>query len=1137
MTTWQPWNRAEAPEQLADYVQTDTTRLLLPAPLAQRLPAPGDGRSAQAKARVIYEVLSEAGTQYVHEPATSPKGGQAIRPPDQVLSRPKHGTCIDLALVYAGTCLDAGLRPMVVVVDSTAGLSSHALVVVWLDGQWTLNGDDECPFDGEFFVTPPRLDSGLSLIDALRESDASTGAFVAVDVQAMARSAHASPGSWNYALRQGHRVLATTAIAGGEWSWGFGIDVGQSRRLRPPCTPHAWSHDERQGLAQPYADPVEELSPLTQLKARSGKIPFLPRDELDLLLDWVDPSGDGTEQAATGDHSKASVRVVTGVGGSGKTHLAAELCRRLADQGWYTGFIPRPLRSSTPPSTSLRWLCEVVSPVLAVVDYADEFDKNYLTELLETLAAREQRTRVLLTARADGTWLSDVTRSLQERAVHVRLELPTPLTRRHPNVNRLFSLTFSRFVDDDRNADPSIRLPEQTNWTTLDVVMQAWLAANQSDHTEAPKTKEELYEEVLFDHEVPYWQHTIDNELRPPSWSTERTAVPGELADSGTNDATSFTLVPPETLATAGAALTLVAPTPDHVMEVLDRLGQRPSGEPSWGQIGHVLTRLLHESGEGVALRPDPVGEYLVLRQFTPKPRAHSTPGSPKQFNPELLEALLPKEPLPLAEPTTTLRREAFAEHTERVHEEFTRATLVVSRAAQLDRFWGSALAEECLAVNPHMWPQALSHTLRQGGVFAGALEKMLGTLTTLSTNPLPLELLAQLPTGHGALRGFALAAARALRPTLPEAPLPDDRERLAGWLNDYSVRLAETGDRAGALKAIDEAVTIRRQLAETNPAAFLPDLAGSLNNQANQRAEVGDRAGALEAIDVAVTISRQLAETNPAAFLPNLAMSLNNQAKQRSEAGDRAGALKAIDEAVTHYRQLTETNPAAFLPDLAVTLNTQAVVRSEVGDRAGALKAIDEAVTIRRQLAETNPAAFLPDLAMSLNNQATMISAVGERAGALQASDEAVTHYRQLAETNPAAFLPNLAGSLNNQATIRSAGGDLTAALQTIDEAVTIRRQLTETNPAAFLPDLAMSLNTQAVVRSEAGDRAGALKAIDEAVTHYRQLTETNPAAFLPDLAVTLNTQAVVRSEVGDRAGALKAIDEAVTIRRQLAE
>jgi hypothetical protein len=89
------------------------------------------------------------------------------------------------------------------------------------------------------------------------------------------------------------------------------------------------------------------------------------------------------------------------------------------------------------------------------------------------------------------------------------------------------------------------------------------------------------------------------------------------------------------------------------------------------------------------------------------------------------------------------------------------------------------------------------------------------------------------------------------------------------------------------------------------------------LNNQSNQRAEAGDRAGALAAIDEAVSAYRELAAANPAVFLPDLAMSLNNQSNQRAEAGDRAGALAAIDEAVAIRRELAVQHPITFASDL----------------------------------------------------------------------------------------------------------------------------------------------------------------------------------------------------------------------------
>ena len=95
---------------------------------------------------------------------------------------------------------------------------------------------------------------------------------------------------------------------------------------------------------------------------------------------------------------------------------------------------------------------------------------------------------------------------------------------------------------------------------------------------------------------------------------------------------------------------------------------------------------------------------------------------------------------------------------------------------------------------------------------------------------------------------------------------------------------LRRSGDRPGALASVQEALTTYRQLAQTNPAAFLPDLAASLKNLSLYQSDVGDSPGALASVQEAVTTYRQLARTNPAAFLPNLAKALNNLSNRLGE-------------------------------------------------------------------------------------------------------------------------------------------------------------------------------------------------------------------------------------------------------------
>ncbi len=81
----------------------------------------------------------------------------------------------------------------------------------------------------------------------------------------------------------------------------------------------------------------------------------------------------------------------------------------------------------------------------------------------------------------------------------------------------------------------------------------------------------------------------------------------------------------------------------------------------------------------------------------------------------------------------------------------------------------------------------------------------------------------------------LAIAVSRTL------AESTDEPEDQAGHLNNLSIRLAESGERAEGLAAIRRAVAIREQLAEGNFAAYGPDLAQSLAVLSMRQREAGE--------------------------------------------------------------------------------------------------------------------------------------------------------------------------------------------------------------------------------------------------------------------------------------------------------
>ena len=1078
------WDSVADPARLADYVPTGAVTYMIPSGNRRELPGP-DSRPAEKKAKAIFELMAKLGIRYVLEPADSRPGAQFVRPVEEVFRASGQGTCLDLCVAFSSAALDAGLHPMILTVTkSNTGNKSdkkcHSIVLIPRNRMWLASGRPEPVADHEVVREPFLLDD-MPLKAMVYRTATGSGDLLAIDMQQVSRKPDGTPlGDWESAVSRGADFLTGTT----GWDWDVCVDIGALRgAMEAPQSVYA---PPRARVLEPgYLKPAPGAtrSPLQLIKARTGIVPFTGRDKLTEITDWANAQpGEGREDLA--------VAVVTGVGGSGKTRLAAELCSNLEKNGWVAGFIPKTTELS---EAELTWLTRVESHLLLVLDYAEESHKEELTRLLRRLRERGAPTRVVLTARSAGAWLDDL---LEDDVLSgamaqglFRVELP----RQAETSTRMAKKAAKRFAHHLGTPEPAdVGIPENSRWTTLDFVLHGWLIASEVDTADLPSSRERLYEDILR-REIEYWQDEAKRQ--------------------------GMTKVSEATLRTSAAALSLIGPrTVPETTDVLSRL-------PDWSDINlrktyaELLSTVLADPGEAYVLRPDPVAEKLVVEVFVDDGETLDVPE-------ELLDKVLPPDPLsdPRLNETTcppAITRRAEAHKAQSKH-----ACEAITRCASQGDAPATQLAHSALRCRQHLWISGLEAALKQGGPFVTALEDALKGGMDIPA----AEIADSIPLRHSYLRSLAVTAT-----TRDQEKDTTPTER-AAYMNNLSLRLSEVGDREGALKAVREAFEIYRGLLEENETVANPDLAMALNNLSNRLAEVGDREGALEAARKAVEIRRGLAVGNPAAFNPDLATSLNNLSAMLSEVGDHGGALEVIREAVEIRRGLAEKNPGAFNPDLASSLNNLSGCLAGVGDCGGALEAVREAVGIYRGLAAGNAAAFSPDLAASLNNLSNCLSGVGDRGGALEAVREAVEIRRGLAAGNAAAFNPVLAASLNNLSNCLADVGDSGGALEVIREAVEIRRGLAAGNAAAFNPDLAMALNNLSIWLADVGDRGGALEVIREAVEIYRGLAEKNPGAFNPDLAASLNNLSNRLSEVGDHGGALKAVREAVKIRRGLA-
>ncbi|GIF26821.1 lipopolysaccharide biosynthesis regulator YciM [Actinoplanes tereljensis] len=1077
MAQWPPWDRRR-PDYLARYVQPGVLGRLLPVELARRLPGPSAG-PVLGRLRQIFEVLADAGLQYADEEAAVDGHVQHLRPPDQIFVRGGVGNCVDLAVAFSGACLDAGLHPSISVTAPRGRHgAAHALVVVWLAGSWA--GFASADYPGSENVSdgvPPEI------LGSLRTAVDQPGQFVAVDVTAVTGDV-----TFDEAVTEAARLLRT----GARWT----VDIGSLYEATHRYPMPAGSDEDP--LVAPYLPLSGSVAPLQQIRARHGLVRFCARDELTLLLDWClhDSSG-----------ALITMRVMHGVGGAGKTHLAAELSRRLAEEGWHTGFLAR-----HPSAAGLVWLGTVVSPLLIVVDYAETWEPAALLDLVKALAGKPGGpVRLLLTARRVGNWWHESLADTLDADGHpYQLDAPVPLSRHHPLPRQVFAHGVRAFAALRNRSAVTTQLPQpRGEWTTLDLVMLAWLAGQGT--TSLPQDRNDLYREVLGQ-ELRYWKRTI------------RSRTGADL--------------PRTVLEAAAAGVSLLTPQPprlDAVLTAIPSLSRVAAALP--GVTASIATLIPADSDDGsVAVRPDPVADYLITTVAATRPA--------------LLAACI-----------------AVADPAEREN-----LCTTITRAGDTEPDVAGQLAADAVAVQPELLQPALKVSSAQAGPFLAVVEGEAARpgsrvdLTEIAQSTPPghgaLRRLARLAAertrslidsaglaeqaawwnnytirlSDSGEHDRALQAARETvgRYTDLADTDPNHATSLAMALNNLAIQLYSTGAYGEAADVASQAVERYRSLVSGSANRHLRrDLGAALNTLAVALSHHDEHRSAHAVIQESVDLHRQLANDGTPADQAALAAALNTLANEEFRLGSAVDACAAAQQAVRIYGSLSENSPQTYLPDLAMALNTLANRQAALGEHDQALDASDRSVRAYAELARRDPQAFEANLAMALNGLANRQAAYGDLATSVVTAERSVNLRRRLVQTSPAAQ-PQLAMSLNSLAVRYRDAGDLDRSIEVAGEAVGIYRQL-DPSGADVARATAMALSNLSVALADDGRRHEARTAAAEVVATYEAIRDTMPGAYEREYSVALNNLSHRELAIGAEDAAAQYAEAAVAIRRRL--
>ncbi|KAJ7499779.1 hypothetical protein FB451DRAFT_1358840 [Mycena latifolia] len=374
-----------------------------------------------------------------------------------------------------------------------------------------------------------------------------------------------------------------------------------------------------------------------------------------------------------------------------------------------------------------------------------------------------------------------------------------------------------------------------------------------------------------------------------------------------------------------------------------------------------------------------------------------------------------------------------------------------------------------------------------------------------------------------------AVRLRRKLAETDPTGNMTGTME-LAYSLHHLGISLNAVNRHQDALCADEEATELQHKLFETVP-TITRDLAASLHNRGLELIVLGHHDKAIHALEKAIKCWRTVAETDPT-IAKDLATSLQNLSIGLSAVGRHEDALQVDKEVVQIRRELVKKDPA-FTKDLAQSLHNLGLDLLALGHHEDAVHVNKESVELRRKLAETDP-SITKELATSLQNLSIGLSLLGRQEEVLQLKEEYIELLRKLAETDPT-IIKDLASSLHNL------GGDLRSAdrhedaLNADNEAVRLRRHLVQTDPT-ILKDLAFSLHNLGVDLNVLGHHEDALNVNNEAVGHWHQLVQTDPT-ITEDLANSVDNLAFALSALGRQEEALQPKAESVELRRKLAE
>lgn len=358
-----------------------------------------------------------------------------------------------------------------------------------------------------------------------------------------------------------------------------------------------------------------------------------------------------------------------------------------------------------------------------------------------------------------------------------------------------------------------------------------------------------------------------------------------------------------------------------------------------------------------------------------------------------------------------------------------------------------------------------------------------------------------------------------------------EGRERGVALAELAAIAVA-SGDTAGALRGLEQALGIFEALASANPASSLAkyDVSVAASQMAAMLANRNDLRGARVQFERSLTIVESLSASNPSnqVLLGAVAIASRQLGMTLSALGDETGARVQLERSVAVARKLVLARPTSADPlrELSLSLRQLGLLLRQSDPRT-ATEHLEQSLAIANRLSAADPGNATAKRTVSslARNLGELLADAGDLPAARTRLQQALTISEALAAASPGDLLIALdtLRLLRALGTVSFRDGDFPEAKRRLEGSVAIARRLAVVAISQVQRELTLSLVELGDVHLAAGDTLAAQACFEEGLAVAQRGAAADPANVVVkrDVAWAIDKLAHVRLTLGDGEGA----------------